>query len=484
MKYGINVVEGQLKAISEFIEGELPEGFEEITLDRYNELLNNFKPFSVWDDTIKDFVENIEQQQSFEEQAEINTIRQKLSFVVSELVLAERLNEDTSVLQKQFDDLSKEYKQRKNIPPKVYAGGNQTITLPKNEVLLSGKAMDKDGKITSVTWIKTFGGKAVIEKVDKLSTKVKKLEAGVYRFKLLAKDDRGAEAASDTVVNVLPKEAIDIVTSPKQKLNIPFTGTTFKIKVKSNTDWYAIGKVNSSVSPSSGRGNDEVIIRVHRNQYDRPLKGSVEFLAGNKTFNFIWSQKANEISQIDDEDLFCFDLQSNIIMANGRSKKLKNIKLGDELLSLDFPHTISPSSSDTLKETFKNVKKATAKVIDFGTQKVKNYSRITLINNTIIDVTNSHPLLCSKDEKDLEWLPADELRAGMYLFDKNGKLLEVESKRKINESLEIGILEVEGQDNYFVQGVVVHNPTIVRKLEREEGVKSAVDFDANDEIAK
>ena len=41
-----------------------------------------------------------------------------------------------------------------------------------------------------------------------------------------------------------------------------------------------------------------------------------------------------------DDDTRCFDLESDVLMANGRSKKLKNIKLGDELRVFDFESSL------------------------------------------------------------------------------------------------------------------------------------------------
>ncbi|WP_281986330.1 PKD domain-containing protein [Aquimarina aggregata] len=471
MKYGINIVEGQLKAISEFVDGnELPKGFEAVTKERYDELLEKATGFTKWDENLSDLVVDQNMIDSFQKQTEILNVKQKLSSVLSDLILAERLGENTTVLQKKFDDLSKEYKANKNIPPVVYAGKKQTIALPNNSTELLGKATDRDGKIVSVNWSKISGGKAKIANPNKLSTKVKDLEAGNYIFKLTATDNKGASAASNVTIYVKPKETIKISTSPKEKLNISSLGTTFEVNVKSNTEWYALGKGNSSVSPSSGRGNEKVTVRIHRNNSGGPLKGIVEFKAEDKVFNLIWSQKGERNEDDDDYDgVGCFDLESDVTLANGRSKKLKNIKVGDKLRGYNFPNRID-ANSDTYTKWSGMLKEATitdVEVKDMLVKTVDSYVELTMIDETVLNITKDHPLLVSKDKKEVSWVKPSELRSGLFLIDKDGKTQEIESKKTIRKKLEIGVLDVENIDNYMIQGFIVHNAEIIRNRNQQ-----------------
>ncbi len=488
MKYGINIIDGQLRAITEFVDDILPEGFKEITEERYNELLNKDTGFSTWDEKSQDFVEDISLIESFTKQAEIIDSRRELRSIISEISLAEKLGENTSVLQTRFKDLAVKYKAIANKPPFVYAGINQNVKFPKSEITLNGTATDEDGKVVSVNWSKIEGGSAKIAKRDQLKTKVTGLEPGNYRFQLTAVDNNGANATSNVDVNVKPKEAVKISVSPKEKHNISASGTAFEVNIKSNTDWQALAKGNSSVSPSFGNGNGKVRVKVYRNDSRASLLGTVEFRVEDKVTNLIWSQKGSIIRDDDDDfddDIRCFDLESNVVMANGRSKKLKNIKIDDELLALDFSKNIpSVGKSIDSEKVLEEINKSKVKVVDFGTQTVDEYRRITLLNNTIIDVTASHPLLSSKDREEVAWLTSDDLRAGMFLVDKNGKFVEIESKRTIKETLEIGVLQVEGADNYLIQGVVVHNAQITRIKTTAKATKSAVAIEAGDIVKK
>ncbi len=486
MKYGINIVQGAIHAISEFPEDSLPENFKEITKERYNELLDNFTPFSTWDESKGDFVEDEDAKTLYKIEAEADNYRKQLSLLLTEINLAEKLGENTNVLQGKFNNIEKAYKALDNKSPVVYAGIKQVITLPINTITLSGTATDKDGKVVSVNWVKVNGGSTNILNPNELSTKVNKLEAGNYVFRLTATDNNGASSASDVNVCVKPKGVVKISVSPKEKHNISASGTVFEVNVKSNTDWSIQAKGNSSVTPSSGIGNGKVTVKIHKNNSRASLLGHVEFRAEDKVTNFVWSQKGIKIDDDDfDDDIRCFDLESNVVMANGRSKKLKNIKIDDELLGVSFSKNIPAAgkfinAEDVLEKT----KKSKVKVVDFGIETVDEYRRITLLNNTIIDVTASHPLLSSKDQKELAWLTPDELRAGMYLIDKNGKFVEIESKRTIKETLEIGVLHVKGGDNYMIQGVIVHNAKVVRAKTRAKEIKGALAIDADDVVKK
>ncbi|MGI8583746.1 MAG: PKD domain-containing protein, partial [Chitinophagaceae bacterium] len=97
-------------------------------------------------------------------------------------------------------ELSCEGCKDKNKPPIANAGTDQTITLPKDSVLLDGNASkDADGTITSYKWLKIAGPvSSNITKPDSSKTPVKTLVAGVYKFELTVTDNGGL-SAKDTL---------------------------------------------------------------------------------------------------------------------------------------------------------------------------------------------------------------------------------------------------------------------------------------------
>jgi hypothetical protein len=87
-----------------------------------------------------------------------------------------------------------------NKPPIANAGADQTITLPKDSVMLDGSAStDSDGTITTYKWTKIAGPVSPnIINANSSKTSVKSLVAGVYQFELTVTDDGGL-FSKDTV---------------------------------------------------------------------------------------------------------------------------------------------------------------------------------------------------------------------------------------------------------------------------------------------
>lgn len=87
-----------------------------------------------------------------------------------------------------------------NQPPIAHAGADQTITLPKDSVLLDGSASsDPGGSITAYKWTKIAGPvSSNIVSPDSVKTQVRGLMGGVYQFELTVTDN-GNLSAKDTV---------------------------------------------------------------------------------------------------------------------------------------------------------------------------------------------------------------------------------------------------------------------------------------------
>ncbi|WP_150452599.1 PKD domain-containing protein, partial [Arenibacter lacus] len=92
-----------------------------------------------------------------------------------------------------------------SLPPIVSAGGDQTISLPTNSIVLDGSAHDPDGgAISTFLWTQISGPNTatlINENTDDLS--VSDLIEGVYKFRLTAMDDEGDSASDDVIVTVL-----------------------------------------------------------------------------------------------------------------------------------------------------------------------------------------------------------------------------------------------------------------------------------------
>lgn len=85
--------------------------------------------------------------------------------------------------------------EHENTLPVVSAGENDTIILPQSTAALGGEAEDPDGDPMVYRWTKLSGPSCIISDPDSLSTEVRSLVEGTYRFRLTVSD--GYDIKSD-----------------------------------------------------------------------------------------------------------------------------------------------------------------------------------------------------------------------------------------------------------------------------------------------
>ncbi|MBT1703702.1 PKD domain-containing protein [Chryseosolibacter indicus] len=95
-----------------------------------------------------------------------------------------------------------------NVDPVSNAGGDKTITLPTNKVVITGSGSDKDGSVSSHSWSQVSGpSKATLANANTKTLTASNLKAGTYVFRLKVKDNKGAEDTDDVTVTVKNKPA-------------------------------------------------------------------------------------------------------------------------------------------------------------------------------------------------------------------------------------------------------------------------------------
>jgi parallel beta-helix repeat protein len=122
-----------------------------------------------------------------------------------------------------------------NIPPVANAGPDQAITLPLNNVTLSGSGTDADGTVVSYLWTEISGpSKYIIVSANTVVTNVTGLIKGVYKFQLQVTDNKGASAPSivKITVNNPPNQppvanagAYQAITLPTNSITLSGIGT-------------------------------------------------------------------------------------------------------------------------------------------------------------------------------------------------------------------------------------------------------------------
>ena len=89
-----------------------------------------------------------------------------------------------------------------NATPVVSAGANKVLDWPRNSVAIDTRASDKDGRIVSYHWHKTYGGRATINNPRSARAKISNLRPGAYIFRVTVTDDDGARRTDFVKVTV------------------------------------------------------------------------------------------------------------------------------------------------------------------------------------------------------------------------------------------------------------------------------------------
>lgn len=119
----------------------------------------------------------------------------------------------------------------RNEVPKAEAGDAKFITLPIDEVALSGSGTDSDGRVVAYLWSQVSGPAAsIIVNPGSPNSTVKHLKEGKYTFQLMVTDAEGATGVDSVQVTVNPSA---IKTLTLQPFNNP---TEFRISLLNGVD--------------------------------------------------------------------------------------------------------------------------------------------------------------------------------------------------------------------------------------------------------
>ena len=147
----------------------------------------------------------------------------------------------------------------------------------------------------------------------------------------------------------------------------------------------------------------------------------------------------------------CFIAGTEITMANGLSKVIETIRVGDVVTSRDL------SSGETVQKRVSDVLSSSSHII---------YTIET--NSTVIDgVTGGHPFYVNQTD---DWLRVEDLMVGDELTIHQRGRLRQEPIQNINvvelrQPLDVYNFTVEGpQHNYFANDVLVHNKSYAESI--------------------
>lgn len=117
-----------------------------------------------------------------------------------------------------------------NICPSVYAGNDQTITLPSNTTGISASATDQDGTISTYVWTKFSGPSGgTISAPSSATTAITALAQGTYVYEVTATDNSGCGITDRIQIIVNPSVANQLPTAEagvNQSITLPTSSTT------------------------------------------------------------------------------------------------------------------------------------------------------------------------------------------------------------------------------------------------------------------
>ena len=170
----------------------------------------------------------------------------------------------------------------------------------------------------------------------------------------------------------------------------------------------------------------------------------------------------------------CFLPETLVRMADGSDKKIEDLYVGDEVLSIkleglpdeDLGYSAWKEFTMLSVDDMTTMETATAKIEKIFYDYMDGYWDI---NNGLIKVTSEHDFWTFADHlfgPRWEWNTPLELsghfgtsqnKTPYYLMDTDGKKIEIESIEYIDGEVEVINIDVEPLDIYFAGGVLVHN---------------------------
>jgi hypothetical protein len=157
-----------------------------------------------------------------------------------------------------------------------------------------------------------------------------------------------------------------------------------------------------------------------------------------------------------------------ITLATGETKAVENIQIGDQLLSFD----VNGYNYD--EEAYKNWSSHIDNFngeftsVEVTNVKVDTYSSYYNFNEGLLKITYEHPILIKDVNNIVSWKTAREAAVGEYMLNENNQWILISTKSLVEtvSPFSTWTLDVETEDVYFANGILVHN-TAPEYLEKE-----------------
>lgn len=148
----------------------------------------------------------------------------------------------------------------------------------------------------------------------------------------------------------------------------------------------------------------------------------------------------------------CLVYGTKVLMATGEYKNVEDLVAGDLVRAYDIEGLNQDSDWYGWSTLLFNGEPTVAEV---KSNTLSTYSRYYLFNNTL-KVTNEHPMLVKKGDT-VSWEGSRDINVGDKIFNSSYEWINVDSIEEIYEDIQVADPNVEEVDNYFAEGILVHN---------------------------
>ena len=192
-----------------------------------------------------------------------------------------------------------------------------------------------------------------------------------------------------------------------------------------------------------------------------------------------YNKKILHLTQVEDTynsvAITCFTPDTKLTLADGTQKEIQELAIGDELLSLRMPNAQTEDEHPVIAS---EVSYAEYCITELGeseivTSKIINmffdFSDTYYVINGNIKVTGEHPFFVKipdgyylptegqSSEEFWCWEYVRNLGVGQIMYDKDMKEVPIDTIEEIEKEIEIVNIDVDGNNTYFAEGILVHN---------------------------
>ena len=192
-----------------------------------------------------------------------------------------------------------------------------------------------------------------------------------------------------------------------------------------------------------------------------------------------YNKKILHLTQVEDTyngtAITCFTPDTKLTLIDGTQKEIQELAIGDELLSLRMPNAQTEDEHPVIAS---EVSYAEYCITELGeseivTSKIINmffdFSDTYYVINGDIKVTGEHPFFVKipdgyylptegqSSEEFWCWEYVRNLGVGQIMYDKDMKEVPIDTIEEIEKEIEIVNIDVDSNNTYFAEGILVHN---------------------------